>query len=256
MRILFMFVPGLLSILLSYQTLSAADFFDIPRALPPGQYGNIIISRTTSKEYGIKPVAFSHWSHRIKYTCRVCHTELEFNFELNSTEITEKANREGKFCGACHNGKEAFGHTDENCAKCHSNDLKYGGEDFKGLQKKLPAAGFGNRINWVGAIKEGAIKPKNTILGNYEPMSYDKRVVLTPEWSSIPPAVMPHKDHLLWLDCSNCHPDIFDVKKRTTKHFSMNRILKFEFCGVCHLRTAFPLDDCRRCHKVGQAADD
>ena len=28
----------------------------------------------------------------------------------------------------------------------------------------------------------------------------------------------------------------------------MSRILKREFCGVCHLTVAFPMDDCKRCH--------
>jgi c(7)-type cytochrome triheme protein len=51
-----------------------------------------------------------------------------------------------------------------------------------------------------------------------------------------------------WLDCNNCHPDNFNIKKKTTKHFSMERILKREFCGVCHLTVAFPMDDCKRCY--------
>jgi hypothetical protein len=29
----------------------------------------------------------------------------------------------------------------------------------------------------------------------------------------------------------------------------MARILKAEFCGVCHLSVAFPLDNCERCHR-------
>jgi hypothetical protein len=37
-------------------------------------------------------------------------------------------------------------------------------------------------------------------------------------------------------------------KKKTTKHFSMDRILKGEFCGVCHLTVVFPMNDCKRCH--------
>lgn len=28
----------------------------------------------------------------------------------------------------------------------------------------------------------------------------------------------------------------------------MNNILKGEFCGVCHLSVAFPVNDCARCH--------
>ena len=28
----------------------------------------------------------------------------------------------------------------------------------------------------------------------------------------------------------------------------MSAILNGEFCGVCHLTVAFPMDDCQRCH--------
>ena len=30
--------------------------------------------------------------------------------------------------------------------------------------------------------------------------------------------------------------------------FSMPLILKGEFCGVCHVTVAFPMNDCKRCH--------
>ncbi|HVR37486.1 MAG TPA: c(7)-type cytochrome triheme domain-containing protein [Thermoanaerobaculia bacterium] len=59
---------------------------------------------------------------------------------------------------------------------------------------------------------------------------------------------VPHAEHVRWLDCANCHPAIFNIRKKTTKHFSMRFNLAGEFCGACHLRVAFPLDDCMRCH--------
>ena len=37
------------------------------------------------------------------------------------TLITEDANKKGKYCGACHDGKTAFGHTGDNCDKCPQN---------------------------------------------------------------------------------------------------------------------------------------
>ena len=87
-------------------------------SLPPSElYGNILIDRASTSA-GVKPVTFSHWSHRVKYTCRVCHYELEFNMMLNTTMITEEQNKYGRYCGACHNNRIAFGHTKENCKKC------------------------------------------------------------------------------------------------------------------------------------------
>ena len=231
-------------VFLTYQDVPA--FFDIPPPAPPAQYGNLLIDRTSGKN-NVKPVAFSHWSHRMNYTCRVCHLELEFNMKVNTTEITEEANKAGRFCGACHNGKIAFGHGEGNCDKCHNGDISYGREKFAKL-KDFPRTRFGNRVDWVKAINSGLIKPKDFLSAEAPKMSFDKTLDLNAEWSGIPPAIFPHPAHTVWLDCSNCHPDIFNIKKKTTKHFSMTKSLRGEFCGLCHLKTAFPFNDCRRCH--------
>ena len=229
------------------RVLYANDFFNIPPQSPPERYGNILINRT-SKNHDVQAATFSHWSHRIGYACRVCHTELEFNFQVNTTKITEKANKEGKFCGACHNGKDAFGHTKDNCEKCHNSNIDFGREKFAKL-KDLPRSPDGNGVDWVAAFKKGAIKPKMTLAGDYHPVIFERKLVLAPDWNLIPPVTFPHKEHIEVLDCSNCHPDIFNIKKKTTKHFSMERILNSEFCGVCHLRIAFPLTNCHKCHR-------
>ena len=43
-------------------------------------------------------------------------------------------------------------------------------------------------------------------------------------------------------------PRRLQYQEETTKHFAMARILKREFCGICHLTVAFPMNDCKRCH--------
>ena len=230
---------------------AAGNYFDIPPALPPEEYGNILINRT-SELNGVKPVAFSHWSHRRKHTCRICHFELEFNMKVNTTEITEAANMSGRFCGACHDGKEhdgavVFGHEKPHCEKCHNNNRGYGKEKFSVLAS-FPKTRFGNRVDWVMALRNGKIKPEHYRAIKPAEITYDKTLNLEAEWFNIPPALFPHKPHTEWLDCNSCHPDIFNIKKKTTKHFLMTRILKGEFCGVCHMNVAFPMDDCRRCH--------
>lgn len=220
------------------------DLWPLP---PPEEYGNILIDRTSRKN-NVKPVTFSHWSHRTKYTCRVCHFELGFAFNTNSTEITEEDNKNGLFCGACHNGKIAFGHIEENCEECHNGDISYGSKKFEKLRTKLPKTAYGNEIDWTKALKEGTIKPKYSIYKDEKPLSFDRLLELKAEWSGISPAVFPHAAHVQWLDCSNCHPDIFNIKKKTTKHFEMKYILDKKFCGVCHLSVAFPIDNCKVCH--------
>lgn len=60
-----------------------------------------------------------------------------------------------------------------------------------------------------------------------------------------------HKDHRD-LDCSDCHPDIFKMKKGTAEKgdFTMKSMEKGETCGACHDGdTAFSVkSNCTRCH--------
>jgi c(7)-type cytochrome triheme protein len=241
--ILFIFLGALLMT----AGVAAAQYWKFPPPPPPSQYGNILINRLSEKN-GQLPVTFSHWSHRRKDTCRVCHFELGFEMQVNATEITEAQCRNGKFCGACHDGKDLFGHTKEHCKKCHNGNIAFGKEKFKDLDP-FPKAPHGNKVDWAAALKKGLIKPRQSILDkNYKPMAFKKKLTLEAAWTMIPPAHFSHEDHKLWLDCSNCHPDIFNVKKKSTKHFEMNYNLKGKFCGACHLKVAFPLNDCKRCH--------
>jgi c(7)-type cytochrome triheme protein len=185
----------------------------------------------------------------------VCHFELGFAFDVNKTEITEEDNRNGLFCGTCHNGKTAyngktaFPHTEEYCDRCHTGTVDVGREKFADLTETLPKELFGNKIDWGKAIGEKYITPLYSIFREKEkPLPFDKLLWLEATWNFIPPAYFPHKEHIQWLDCANCHPDIFNIRKKTTKSFAMQYILEKKFCGVCHLKVAFPLDDCNGCH--------
>ncbi|MDA8099003.1 MAG: hypothetical protein M0042_05200 [Nitrospiraceae bacterium] len=221
----------------------------LPGTLPPDEFGNILINRS-SELSGVKPVAFSHYTHRQKFTCRVCHFELEFDMQVNATTITEAGNKQGRHCGSaqCHDGKAAFGHAEPHCAKCHNGDIGYG-KDAYGKMKKFPRTKYGNEIDWSRAIEKGVITPVNYLtLKPPTDVAVIKPILLEAEWNMIPAAIFSHKKHAAWLDCNNCHPDIFNIKKKTTKHFAMARILKREFCGICHLTVAFPMNDCKRCH--------
>lgn len=222
----------------------------LPPVAPPAEYGNILINRTSEKN-GVKPVTFSHWIHRQEATCRVCHFELEFNMKVNTTEITEKTNKAGLHCGAasCHDGKTAFGHEKPHCEKCHNGDISYGKEKFAEVAARLPKSEYGNKIDWARARNKRLIIPAHFLtVKPSKDVKFTSTLKLDAEWINIPPAIFPHKSHIKWLDCNNCHPDIFNIKKKTTKHFEMQRLLKGEFCGVCHLNVAFPLQDCASCH--------
>jgi len=242
-------LTSLLSLLLGADnTVTAGKYWNFPPLPLPYKYGNILIDRVSTKN-GVKPVYFPHWSHRVKYTCRVCHFELDFAFDVNKTEITEEDNRNGIFCGTCHNGKVAFGHTKENCDRCHTGTAALGRDKFRELAVTTPKGLFGNKLDWVKAVNLKIINPLYSIFRKDEkPMDFKKPLWLAATWSYVPPAYFPHEAHTQWLDCANCHPDIFNIRKKTTKHFAMQYILEKKFCGVCHLKVAFPLDDCKGCH--------
>jgi len=221
--------------------------FNLPPLPPREEYGNIIINRTSTAN-GLQPVSFSHWLHRTKYTCRVCHSELDFQMKANTTEITERSNRTGKFCGACHNGKIAFRHNG-NCEKCHSGDITYSSGRFEEflLHDALPMTVAGNGVDWGEGMRRKILKPLSYLKKKSLDMNFDRELILEAEMTIIPPAAFSHKSHTAWLDCDNCHPDLFNIQKKGT-HFSMAEILRGNYCGACHLTVAFPMDDCRRCH--------
>lgn len=237
----------LLAVLSLAGTAGGTDFFNLPAPPPPDQYGNILIDRISTKN-GVKPVSFSHRIHRMRYTCRVCHAELEFNMKTGSTEISESSSRSGRFCGACHNGKIAFKHNG-NCDRCHNGDREAGEDKFAALERlPFPRTFFGDGINWVEAVKQGKITPLNHLKVKSTSIPFEKTLLLEAEWSIIPPVIFPHKEHTAWIDCDGCHPDPFNIKRKTTPHFSMSAIMRGEFCGACHLNVAFPMNDCKRCH--------
>ncbi len=222
-------------------------YWKLPPLPSPERYGNILIDRTSSKS-GEMSVSFSHWMHRVKYTCRVCHSELGFELTVNSTIMTEDDNRNGKFCGACHNGDLAFGHTEEHCDKCHNGDIDAGNDKFK-ILSSLPYAKYGNKINWVQAIQKGLIKPASYLKDNKVPFNSIKKVTIYSRWMHMySHAQFPHEAHGRWLGCLSCHPKIFSFESGTTLNLSMINILNKKNCGVCHGKVSFPANNCRRCH--------
>ena len=86
---------------------------------PPAsaEYGDIIINNYAEANE-MRPVIFPHWFHRIRFRCRVCHTDLGFNMGAGSNKITMGKIINGEFCGACHNGEIAW--SPQNCDLCHS----------------------------------------------------------------------------------------------------------------------------------------
>ncbi|MBF0628366.1 MAG: cytochrome c, class I [Magnetococcales bacterium] len=111
----------------------------------------------------------------------------------------------------------------------------------------LPKSSGGNYVNWVQALKDKAINPRYDRLNpKEEPMIMELDIVREVK-GFMPDVVYPHDRHTQWLDCSNCHPDIF-VPQKGANTISMAQILMGQKCGVCHGKVAFPVSECRLCH--------
>ena len=118
-------------------------------------------------------------------------------------------------------------------------------EAYDGLPQT--ETGLGNGVNWVKALDDGNIKPRwERTDPSAEPMVMDMNIVRVPK-SSMPDVVFPHRQHTLWLACSNCHPDIF-IPRKGANQINMAAIILGQKCGVCHGKVAFPVSECKRCH--------
>jgi c(7)-type cytochrome triheme protein len=241
-------------LLLIGTSMALAQSFGVKKPVAkPQEFGNVVMNNF-SQANKTAPVVFRHWSHRSRYTCRLCHVDLGFAMKAGETAVKEDDNTKGLYCGACHNGKEAFaeGPTHrETCARCHcagkdTNAVK----EFDELVRSYPPARFGNKVDWLKAEQLGQVKLKDYLPG----VSIKRKALKIPADEQIQAAVegMPdiifsHEKHAVWNGCELCHPDIFAVRKGAT-HYSMQEIFSGKFCGACHGKVAFSNMDCPLCH--------
>lgn len=97
------------------------------------EYADKVLNNYATKA-GMRPVVFPHWTHRIRVRCKVCHQDLGFKLMLGSNDIKMVDIMQGRFCGACHNGKIAWPAI--YCDRCHSGIPPKGGT--------IPAADLSN----------------------------------------------------------------------------------------------------------------
>jgi c(7)-type cytochrome triheme protein len=114
--------------------------------------------------------------------------------------------------------------------------------------KSFPTEMFGNSINWVKALHEQQISPRADRRGEKQQFVMDMSIQM-PVAGTMNDVVFPHKIHTEWLACQNCHTAIFQMQ-RGANPITMEKIVKGEFCGVCHGKVAFPIANCNRCHSA------
>jgi len=81
------------------------------------EYGDVVMNKR-SEALGQRPVVFSHWFHRIRYQCRVCHAEQGFKMRAGTNDVQMADIAAGRFCGSCHNGEIVW--AADRCELCHS----------------------------------------------------------------------------------------------------------------------------------------
>lgn len=103
-------------------------------------------------------------------------------------------------------------------------------------------------VDWVKTLDQGHIEPRADLLGQSKMTVMDKDILMK-NTQFMPWVKFPHLQHTKWLACENCHPKIF-IPKEDANPISMNKVLRGEYCGVCHDKVAFALFVCERCHSV------
>ena len=108
----------------------------------------------------------------------------------------------------------------------------------------------GNKVRWVAALQKRQITPRASIKQDSGVPVLDLDIIMD-KTGGMPMVRFPHRPHTEWLDCVNCHDELFypEVDKNP---INMTVILQGEYCGRCHGAVAFPLTECNRCHSVAR----
>jgi len=240
---------------------SAQLYLPPPPPANAADYGKVVMDNF-STTLGPGPAVFDHWLHRSKYTCRLCHVDIGFAMQAKATGVRASTNREGYHCGACHDGKRlsdgkpifaacSDAVNDKQCDRCHSvgkKDVrKY---SYSSYTAKLPKGLYG--VDWEAAEKNGTIKPVDFLPG----ISLKKSTMKSREDFSIKaglpwvhPVTFSHEKHAIWNGCELCHPEIFATTSKAEAKYTMFSNIEGHHCGACHLRVAFPLNNCVKCHQ-------
>ncbi|WP_168205910.1 cytochrome c3 family protein [Geobacter sp. FeAm09] len=215
---------------------------------------------------------FSHQKHlAANPDCTACHPALFAAGHNKRSTMAEM--RQGRSCGACHNGKRAFGISA--CTRCHpvkevAFAVKQTGTTRFSHRKHLAAnpactachpalfsAGHNKRSTMaemkLGKSCGGCHNGKRafgiaacTRCHPVKEIAFAVKQTGTTRFS--------HTRHIANYSCGECHTRLYPVKGRHTP-VTMARMEKGASCGACHNGTdAFSLKGCTSCHPVKEAA--
>lgn len=238
----------------------------------------------------IESVTFSHQDHLQKgSSCNTCHSGLFAMKALSAQknkDFTMESLYQGKYCGACHNGKKAFA-SNTQCARCHlGSGVPTPPQDVP-VYKSSVMLGKGMAFNHDTHVKkatchrchpslfmpkEGAsnIKMSDHGQNKYCFTCHDRKGKKAFAWNdcskchktAIPipkeiikigkgdkAVVFRHESHQVQDGCKACHPQPFAFKQGTTK-IGFGDHTSGKACFVCHAqKNGTASYACNQCHK-------
>lgn len=225
--------------------------------------------------YAVKatgPTRFSHKKHlAVNPDCNACHPALFAAGHNKRSTMAEM--KEGKSCGACHNGKAAF--SIDKCTSCHpTRDQKYavksagnvifshsahtGRYQCENCHTRIYATARSKTRVTMKAMEKGKScgachngSTTFTVAGDcdkchkgFKPKEISFKV------KDATPAIFSHSFHSQAYKCADCHTKVFPYKA-VTGTATMANMEKGASCGACHNgKDAFASSgDCAKCHK-------
>jgi len=212
------------------------------------------------------PTHFSHKSHiALSPDCTTCHPAL---FAAGKNKRASMSDMEkGKSCGACHNGKKAFGI--DSCTTCHpvkdiTFKVKETGPTLFSHTKHIAAYRCENCHTELYATKKQAkpVSMADMNKGKSCGACHDGKKAfpikncagchpvkdITFKVNQTGPTLFSHAKHLEAYQCGDCHTKLYPTT-RSPKPVSMAEMEKGASCGACHNgKDATALKSCSTCH--------
>ncbi|MDD2851370.1 MAG: cytochrome c3 family protein [Desulfuromonadaceae bacterium] len=221
----------------------------------------------TVKETG--PVLFKHTAHLQKNSeCVTCHNSLFKTGE--NPRVSMDAMEKGKSCGACHDGKKAFGL--DKCMECHpvkeiTIKVKETGPtpfshkfhvEVAKCDKCHPALYSTSQPNkhvGMAAMEKGkscgVCHNAKDAFPVKECAKCHPALELEFEDKTIGNVLFSHTFHTALYPCNDCHTSLYKAARSKVKT-TMRQMEAGKSCGKCHDgKTAFTVKDtCGTCHKI------
>jgi c(7)-type cytochrome triheme protein len=221
----------------------------------------------TYKVKATGPTGFSHKVHLAKSAdCGVCHPSV-FAAGKNR-RYTMKDMKKGRSCGACHDGRKAFGI--DTCVTCHpvkeitykvketgptrfSHKTHLGVSGCDACHPVLYSPDRQNRRVGMAAMEKGkscgACHNSKRAFSVKECSKCHPLQELVFEDKSAGDVTFSHKFHTALYRCGDCHESLYKTDRSKTK-VTMQEMEKGKSCGGCHEgKTAFGVKEkCEACH--------